>query len=236
VSRDVADGGYTIALRSIRRQIEALKRDEEARYLGAMAHLDALDDAITDVAKGKNRDRSSKKKRRKERSATLGEGTLKKNTTQAGERNTSSSEATIARDESTPHSGQAVHGQASDSVATPSSPSGLDVETTHPPDDDFSVETQDEVDQALSDGSTTARVPVDGHIHRPSSSDRQGLIRTESGGHEVPWVTHEENATKNIAFEKKKAKIYFIRHRVQKVLMSTLDEAPDEVVRFLSRP
>ncbi|KAI9786612.1 MAG: hypothetical protein M1839_006163, partial [Geoglossum umbratile] len=222
--------GYAIALRSIRRQIEALKRDEEARYLGAMAHLDALDDAITDIVKGKNRDRRSKKKRRKERSATLGEVAFKKNITQAGERNTSSREAAVVRDQSIPHSGQVVHGQASDSVATPSSPSGLDVETTHPPDDDFSAETQDEVDQVLSDGSTTARMPVDGHIHRPSSSDRQGLIKTESGGHEVPWVTHEENATESMAFEEKKAKIYFIRHRVQKVLMSTPDEAPDEVV------
>ncbi|KAI9771647.1 MAG: hypothetical protein M1840_001862 [Geoglossum simile] len=221
-------GGYAIALRSIRRQIETLKRDEETRYLGAMAHLDALDDAITDITKGQKRDkRKSKKRRRRERRATSRESTLKGGATQADEGNRSGNEVSVARDESISHGGEADHEQATNRIATPSP---LNTEAPHPPDDNLMTKTQDDIDRTPSDGSTIAGAISDVPTDKPrSSSSRQGSTKTESGNHIVPQTTHD-NATNQVALGKKMAKIYFIRHRVQKILMPTHNEIPNEVV------
>src|SRR5579862_2144346 len=185
----VTGGGYAIALRSIRRQIETLRRDEETRYLGAMAHLDSLDDAITDITKGQKREkRRSRKKRKMERQATTREGIFRGGGIQADECSKGENEASGARDRSISHDGQAGHEQAIDRITTPPP---LNAETLHPPDSNPMAETQDDLDRTLSDGSTLAGVASDTLIdtHTPrSSSKRQGLMRTESGNHIVPGL------------------------------------------------
>jgi hypothetical protein len=200
-----------------------------------MAHLDALDDAITDITKGQKRDKRSKKKRKIERQAASREGTFRAGATQADEWNKGEDGVSIARDGAISHGGRSGHEQVIDRITTPSL---LKAEAPHPPDSNLMAETHDDVDRTLSDGSTLAGVasdiPIDAHTPR-SSFIRQGLMRVESGNHVVPRTTHE-NTTNHGELKKKKAQIYFMRHRIQKVLMSAPDEIPNEEVRFLPRP
>ncbi|KAH0551552.1 hypothetical protein GP486_007232 [Trichoglossum hirsutum] len=231
---DSSDGGYTLALRSIRRQIESLKRDEEARYLGTMTHLDALNDAVTHVTNHRNREkRRRKKKRRREGTTGRAEGLVETHVTVVAQNAHGTGDDSIKGNEiaaaiDTP-SGQALEGLAADSTPT-WPPSGQQKpEPSHQHDGSLFGETRDE----------TASVPRDGHANAETTLDEtypidgQGLTKARSEACGAPQASREEKTTDSFSFRQKRNLIYFIRYRVQKALLPSKGHPanePDEAV------
>ncbi|KAI9864282.1 MAG: hypothetical protein M1813_003200 [Trichoglossum hirsutum] len=243
---DSSDGGYTLALRSIRRQIEALKRDEETRYLGTMTHLDALDDAVTDVTSSRNRERRRcKKKRRREGTTGLGEVVVKRRIAVAAQKaqgvwdnNIEGNEIAVATDKSVSPSGQALDRLVTDSTPTPSSFREQNLESPHQPDSSPLGETQDETDRVPPDSHANAETAqdetADKNIRNSKSPvDRQSPTRAGSETYGAPWTVQRKRPADKLALKKRGALIRFIRHRIQKALlffMSHPTEEPDEAI------
>ncbi|KAH0542683.1 hypothetical protein FGG08_002916 [Glutinoglossum americanum] len=243
---DGSDDGYSIALRSIRRQIQAFKQNEETRYLGTMAHLGALGDAITDITNSRDRHkRRCKRRRRRERTLALREDSTNERitgVTQGAEDilgdSFKGSEIAAATDKLIPRSRQALIEQLTDGPSTPTLLRELDLEASRPPGNDSLIGPHDGTNRAPSEGGATARVaskaPVDeGMQHATPSTDRQDLTSAERGVHEVTRATDDEVSADALAFAAKKTKILSIRHRVQRALLPSVSRPrgdPDENV------